>query len=48
VRKAEEEGGPRALLASGTSCTEQLRAGMNREVLHPVELLAAVAQPSGK
>jgi Fe-S oxidoreductase len=48
VRKAEEEGGPRALLASGTSCTEQLRAGMNREVLHPVELLAAVARPSGK
>ena len=48
VRKAEEEGDPRALFASGTSCTEQLRAGMNREVLHPVELLAAVARPSGK
>ena len=48
VRKAEEDGGTRALLASGTSCTEQLRAGMNREVLHPVELLAAMARPSGK
>lgn len=48
VRKAEEDGGPRALLASGTSCTEQLHAGMNREVLHPVELLAAIVRSSGK
>jgi len=45
VRKAEEDGGRRALLASGTSCTEQLHAGMNREVLHPVELLAAIVRP---
>jgi len=48
VRKAEEDGGPRALLASGTSCTEQLHAGMNREVLHPVELLAAIVRSNGK
>jgi len=33
---------PRALVASGTSCTEQLHAGLNREVLHPIELLAAI------
>ena len=46
VRKAEEDGGRRALLASGTSCTEQLHAGLNREVLHPVELLAAMVRPS--
>jgi len=44
VRKAEE-GGQRTLLASGTSCTEQLQAGLNREVLHPVELLAAIVRP---
>ena len=48
VRKAEEDGGPRALLASGTSCSEQLHAGMNREVLHPVELLAAIVRSSGE
>jgi iron-sulfur cluster protein len=33
---------PRALVASGTSCTEQLQAGLHREVLHPIELLAAI------
>jgi Fe-S oxidoreductase len=48
VRRAEEDGGPRALLASGTSCTEQLHAGMNREVLHPVEFLAAIVRSNGK
>ena len=43
VRRAEEESAPRALVASGTSCTEQLRAGFDhREVLHPIELLAAI------
>ena len=41
VRRADEEGGPRALVASGTSCHEQLWAGMGREVVHPVELLAS-------
>jgi Fe-S oxidoreductase len=43
VRRAEEESAPRALVASGTSCTEQLRTGFDhREVLHPIELLAAI------
>jgi Fe-S oxidoreductase len=42
VRAAEETGGPCALVASGTSCTEQLHAGFHREVLHPMELLAAI------
>jgi len=42
VRRAESETAPRALVASGTSCTEQLHAGMHREVLHPIELLAAI------
>jgi iron-sulfur cluster protein len=39
VRAAEAEGGPRTLVASGTSCHEQLWAGMGREVIHPAELL---------
>src|SRR5262249_29592050 len=47
-RKAGEGRGPPALLASGGSCTEQLRAGTNREVLQPVELLAAMARPRGE
>ena len=41
VRAAEQEGGPRTLVASGTSCHEQLWAGMGREVMHPVELLVS-------
>ncbi len=41
VRRAEEEGGPRTLVASGTSCHEQLSAGLGREVFHPAELLAS-------
>ena len=41
VRQADQEGGPRALVASGISCHEQLLAGMGREVFHPVELLAS-------
>ena len=40
VRSADQEGGPRTLVASGISCHEQLFAGLGREVLHPVELLA--------
>ena len=40
--KKEKDSAPRALIASGTSCTEQLQAGMKRPVLHPVELLAAI------
>ena len=42
VRQAEQTGGPCALVASGTSCSEQLHAGLRREVLHPIELLAAI------
>jgi iron-sulfur cluster protein len=40
--KKEKDSAPRALIASGTSCTEQLQAGMKRPVMHPVELLAAI------
>jgi len=46
VTEAEKDGGPRALLASGTSCTEQLRAGLHQNVIHPIELLAAILVPS--
>ena len=42
VTAAEKDGGQRALIVSGTSCTEQLRGGVNRVVMHPVELLLAV------
>jgi iron-sulfur cluster protein len=42
VRLAEVGGEPRALVASGTSCTEQLHAGMKRKVIHPIDLLAAI------
>jgi Fe-S oxidoreductase len=42
VAAAEKDGGRRALVASGTSCTEQLRGGLNRPVMHPMELLLAV------
>ncbi len=42
VAAAEKDGGKRALVASGTSCTEQLRGGLDRPVTHPVELLLAV------
>ncbi len=41
VRRAEQDGGQRTLVASGTSCQEQLWAGMGRQVMHPVELLAS-------
>jgi iron-sulfur cluster protein len=41
VRRAEQEGVRRILVASGTSCHEQLWAGMGREVLHPAELLVS-------
>jgi Fe-S oxidoreductase len=39
VQEAEKVGGPRQLVASGTSCHEQLLAGFGRTVLHPAELL---------
>lgn len=45
VHAAEAERSPRALIASGTSCREQLQSGLGREVLHPMELLAEIARP---
>lgn len=42
VAEAEKDGGPRTLVASGLSCTEQLHAGLHRRVMHPAELLAAI------
>jgi len=42
VRKADQEGGTRTLVASGISCHEQLVAGLAREVFHPAELLASI------
>lgn len=40
VQSAESSGGARTLVASGTSCQEQLHVGLERRVLHPMELLA--------
>jgi iron-sulfur cluster protein len=51
VVQQDRNGGARQLLASGTSCTEQLHAGFERTVLHPIELLASllgVQEPSAK
>jgi len=42
VRAAEADG-PRTLVATGTSCQEQLHAGLRRKVFHPMELLAETA-----
>lgn len=39
ARAADQEGGPRVLVASGVSCHEQLTAGLKRTVLHPAEVL---------
>jgi iron-sulfur cluster protein len=47
VRRVEEDGGPRTLVVTGTSCQEQLRDGLERRVVHVMELLAAIAQPIG-
>ena len=41
VRESEADG-PRILVTTGTSCQEQLRAGLKRKVWHPMELLAAL------
>jgi Fe-S oxidoreductase len=51
VVQEDRNGGARQLIASGTSCTEQLHAGFERTVLHPIELLASllhVQEPSAK
>lgn len=44
VRKAEAESGPRALVASGVSCHEQMWAGLKRPVHHPVEILDSITR----
>ena len=41
VAEAEADGS-RVLVATGTSCHEQLAAGLKRDVLYPTELLAAL------
>ena len=43
VRAAEADGVPRTLVATGTSCQEQLHAGMQRAVLHPMQLLRDIS-----
>jgi Fe-S oxidoreductase len=43
VRQAEEGELPRALVASGVSCHEQLWSGLKRTVHHPAEILESVA-----
>jgi Fe-S oxidoreductase len=48
VRRADENDELRALVASGTSCTEQLHAGLHRKVIHPIELLAAILRQPAK
>ncbi|HJX00169.1 MAG TPA: 4Fe-4S dicluster domain-containing protein, partial [Terriglobales bacterium] len=40
VRAADADGGQRTLVATGTSCQEQLHAGFQRKVFHPMEILA--------
>jgi Fe-S oxidoreductase len=42
VTQEERDAGPRALIAAGTSCTEQFQAGMGRQALHPIELLGMI------
>jgi Fe-S oxidoreductase len=37
-----EAGGPRVLVATGTSCHEQLASGLKRQVYYPTELLQAL------
>jgi Fe-S oxidoreductase len=44
VRQCEADGTPRVLVASGTSCHEQLLAGMGRVALHPTEVLGSTLQ----
>ena len=46
VVQQERDGGARQLIASGTSCTEQLHAGFERTVLHPDRTARVVARGS--
>jgi len=42
IIQQERSTGQRTLVASGTSCSEQLHAGFERHVIHPIELLASI------
>ena len=44
VVQQDRDGGARQLIASGTSCTEQLHAGFERKILHPMELLETLIE----
>lgn len=44
VVQQDRDGGTRQLVASGTSCTEQLHAGFERKILHPMELLETLIE----
>jgi iron-sulfur cluster protein len=44
VVQQDRNGGARQLVASGTSCTEQLHAGFERTVMHPMELLVTLLE----
>jgi Fe-S oxidoreductase len=49
VQQIEAAGGSRTIVASGTSCQEQLNAGLERRILHPMELLAeAIEEIEGR
>ncbi|MBV8514873.1 MAG: LUD domain-containing protein [Acidobacteria bacterium] len=45
VVQHDREGGARQIIASGTSCTEQLHAGFERKIQHPMELLVTLIEP---
>src|SRR5580658_3150275 len=45
VVQQDRDGGARQIIASGTSCTEQLHAGFERKILHPMELLLTLIEP---
>ncbi len=45
--QAADRDGERVLVATGTSCQEQLHAGMGRRALHPMEVLAAISAEKG-
>ena len=42
VQQSEADGTRRVLVATGTSCQEQLHAGLQREVFYPTEVLAEI------
>ncbi len=44
VVQQDRNGGSRQLVASGTSCTDQLHAGFERSVVHPMEVLASLLE----